>query len=87
MKLIFKIIILIILGLLLGGSIVFTIHYNHIVWLQEYNKQMEMLGYYKEDIHLLDQHIEYIKISLLIGIDMFIGVATLIWCVNIIVED
>lgn len=87
MKLRFKIIILIILCLVLGGSIVFTIHYNHIIWLQEYNKQMDILGYYKEDIHLLDQHFEYIKLTLLFGLDVLLGVSALVWAINILVED
>lgn len=87
MKRRFKIVILIILCLLLCGLIVFTIHYNHLVWLQEYNKQIDVLGYYKEDIHLLDQHFEYIKISLLIRLDILIGVVLTVWGINIIVED
>lgn len=86
MKLRFKIIILIILCLLLGLSIVYTIHYNHLVWLKEYNKQMDILGYYKEDIHLLDQHFEYLKICLLAMLDVLIGVSVLVYGVNIIVE-
>lgn len=73
MRRVFKILILSVLCLLFGGLIVYTIHYNHIVWLQEYNKQMDILGYYKEDIHLLDQHFEHIKIIFLIVLDVVVG--------------
>lgn len=83
----FKIVILIILCLIFVGLIVVTIHYDHSIWLQEYNKQMETIGYYKEDIHLLDQHFEYIKLILLLVLDFIVGIVTLVWgIVKIIME-
>ena len=44
--------------------------YNHNIWLNEYNEQINKLGFYKNDIMLLNQ--EYEKISIVIGISLSI---------------
>lgn len=47
-------IIIFILGL---GLLIFCIINNHLIWLKEYNKQIEQFGFYKEDIKILNQEI------------------------------
>ena len=63
-----RIILNVILGLVLIGCIVglvfWSIHcweLNHNMFLKEYTAQMDKFGYYKEDIKLLDQHLEEVR--------------------------
>ena len=63
-----RIILNVILGLVLIGCIVglvfWSIHcyeLNHNIFLKEFNAQMDKYGYYKEDIKLLDQHLEEVR--------------------------
>ena len=63
-----RIILNVILGLVLIGCIVglvfWSIHcweLNHNMFLKEFNAQMDKYGYYKEDIKLLDQHLEEVR--------------------------
>ena len=63
-----RIILNVILGLVLMGCIVglvfWSIHcyeLNHNIFLKEFNAQMDKYGYYKEDIKLLDQHLEEVR--------------------------
>lgn len=60
-----RIILNVILGLVLIGCIVglvfWSIHcweLNNNIFLKEFNAQMDKYGYYREDIKLLDQHLE-----------------------------
>ena len=66
-----RIILNVILGLILIGCIVGLVFWSIHCWeldynmfLKEYNAQMEKFGYYKEDIQLFDQHVEYFKYKL-----------------------
>ena len=48
--------------------VMFVCKYN--IYLNEYNAQIQQLGYYKEDIHLLNQSVQYGFVSF--GIAAFI---------------
>lgn len=54
--------------------IMFVSKYN--LYLNEYNAQMQQLGYYKEDVHLLNQAVQYGFINF--GIVAFI-LSIVIW--------
>lgn len=62
-------------------SLVLLIIYNYQLWLDEYNTQIENLGYYKEDIHILNQHIKYCLVAsgITLSILMIIGSALAIF--------
>ncbi len=76
-KIIFYIITILIVIIGIVG-LVLSIIYNHQLWLNEYNAQLEKLGYYKEDIHLLNQQIKYGFVYTGITISLFIIIGGII---------
>ena len=54
--------------------VMFVAKYN--LYLAEYSAQMQQLGYYKEDVHLLNQTVQSMFIS--IGIVIFI-LSIVVW--------
>ena len=57
-KIFWNILITAIALILIGVCIYWSINIywqNYTLWLNEYNTQMQQFGYYKEDIHLLNQ--------------------------------
>lgn len=76
-KIIFYVItiLIVIIGII---SLILLIIYNHQLWLNEYNAQLEKLGYYKEDIHLLNQQIQYGLIWAGITLSIFIIIGDIV---------
>ena len=79
-----RIILNVILGLVLIGCIVglvfWSIHcweLNHNIFLKEFNAQMDKYGYYKEDIKLLDQHLEEVRYTWCVVGNVFCWVGAL----------
>lgn len=70
-KIIFYVIsiLIVIIGII---GLILLIIYNHQLWLNEYNAQLEKLGYYKEDIKLLNQEIKYGLVCAGITLSIFI---------------
>jgi len=65
-----KVIAYIILGIVVAGLIALNIWFstycynlNYTLYLNEFNAQISQFGYYKEDIHLLNQINEYNKFT------------------------
>ena len=63
-----RIILNVILGLILLSCIIslvfwsihcYKLHYD--IFISEYNAQMDKIGYYNEDIHMLDQNTEWVR--------------------------
>ena len=80
-----RIILNVILGLVLIGCIVglvfWSIHcweLNHNIFLKEFNAQMDKYGYYKEDIKLLDQHLEEVRYAWCLVGNVFCWVGALV---------
>lgn len=48
------------------------------LWLQEYNAQIAANGIYKEDLHLLNQYVEYVRISFLLVGSVLSGITGLV---------
>lgn len=70
-KIIFNLICVLILIIGITGLVLLII-YNYQLWLDEYNAQIENIGYYKEDIHILNQHIKYGLVATGITLSIFI---------------
>jgi hypothetical protein len=70
MKIKLYILVSFIILLLIGVCVFWSIniyHQNYSLWLNEYNAQIQQFGFYKDDIILLDQQKELIKVILQIA--------------------